>query len=465
MLFNSYAFGLFFLLVWSVYWALRKTQRARIWWLLVASYFFYGWWDWRFLFLIAGSTLIDYLIGAKLGRTADTRSRKRLVVLSLVANLGTLGFFKYWGFFTHEVARLIESFGLEANLPTLSILLPVGISFYTFQTLSYTIDVYRKHLEPERDFARFALFVAFFPQLVAGPIVRAREFLPQIDRPPVLTSKAFESGLTLFLWGLVKKIVIADYLGRELVDAVWSNPASYGGAFSLLGIYGYALQIYGDFSGYSDSAIGIARMLGFELTKNFEAPYRATSPRDFWRRWHISLSTWLRDYLYISLGGNRQSELKTYRNLMLTMLLGGLWHGASWMFVLWGAYHGLLLSLDRRFGSMEPKRLLSIWAMRFGTFHLICLGWVFFRSATPAQAFAVLDSLAHPQPEVSLPNGVYLALLFGIGTHLLPPGVKQRLRDLFRALPPVLKGAAYALILGLLLNAYSGAAPFIYFQF
>ena len=465
MLFNSYAFGLFFLAVWAVYWALRGTRTVRVWWLLGASYFFYGWWDWRFLFLIAGSTVLDYTVGRLLERTADPGRRKALVALSIAGNLGALGFFKYWGFFTTEVARLIESVGLQANLPTLQLILPVGISFYTFQTLSYTIDVYRGKLEAEHSFARFALFVAFFPQLVAGPIVRARDFLPQIPKAPVLTSRAFESGLALIFWGLTKKIVIADYLGRELVDGVWADPTAYGGVFTLLGIYGYALQIYGDFSGYSDVAIGVARLLGFELCLNFDAPYRATGPRDFWRRWHISLSTWLRDYLYISLGGNRRGEWFTYRNLMLTMLLGGLWHGASWMFVLWGFYHGLLLSLDRRYGPGEPRTAVGTWAARFVTFHLVCLGWVFFRSQTPADAWAVLGSLFAPQAGVSLAPTIYLALAFGFATHLLPKTIKQGLRERFWTMPSFAQGVSYALVLGLLLNAYSDARPFIYFQF
>ena len=465
MLFNSSAFGLFFVAVWLITWALRNTQTPRVLWLLGASYFFYGWWDWRFLFLIAGSTLIDYTIGRWLEKTEEQAARKRLVLLSLVANLGALAFFKYWGFFTTEFARLLESVGLAANLPTLEILLPVGISFYTFQTLSYTIDVYRRRLEPERNLARFALFVAFFPQLVAGPIVRARDFLPQIRRTPKLSPRDFDSGLALIFWGLTKKIVIADTLGREVVDAVWADPNAFGGWLSLLGIWGYALQIYGDFSGYSDCAIGVARLLGFELCENFRAPYRATSPRDFWRRWHISLSSWLRDYLYISLGGNRGGEWKTYRNLFLTMLLGGLWHGASWMFVLWGAYHGTLLAVDRRLGLPEPKRLWTTWLARIATFHLVCLGWVFFRSKTPDEAWAVLGSLARPASDVDIPIGILLAFAFGFGTHLLPGTVKDRVRTLFLSLPPFVLGIAFALALGLLFSSFSSETPFIYFQF
>ncbi len=465
MLFNSFAFALFFPLVWIAYWLLRRTDHARVWLLLGASYVFYGYWDWRFLGLILGSTVLDFTVGAAMAKSEAPRRRRWLLAASLMGNLGALAFFKYWGFFTEEAARLMRSVGIEPNLPMLEILLPVGISFYTFQTLSYTIDIYRGVLRPERSFARFALFVAFFPQLVAGPIVRARDFLPQITRRPTLTRAAFRSGLALIAWGLVKKVAIADYLGGELVDAMWESPERYGGYATLVGIWGYALQIYGDFSGYSDCAIGIARLLGFELCRNFDAPYRALSPRDFWRRWHISLSTWLRDYLYISLGGNRGGAWINYRNLLLTMLLGGLWHGASWMFVLWGAYHGLLLVFDRLLGLVDPRTWYGTWIRRVVVFHLICLGWVFFRSTTPEDAWAVLGSLFAPRGDAAIGVYVWCAVAFGFATHLLPSGIKEGLRTRFAELPGFLLGIAYALILGLLITAFSLERPFIYFQF
>ncbi|QDU66032.1 MBOAT family O-acyltransferase [Engelhardtia mirabilis] len=465
MLFDSYPFALFIAAVWTVYWLLSGTKHARIWWLLAASYFFYGWWDPRFLALIAASTLLDFVVGQALHGAQDQRRRRMLVGISLAGNLGALGFFKYWGFFTREAARMIESLGFEAHLPTLQVILPVGISFYTFQTLSYTLDIYRRQLEPERDFGRFALFVAFFPQLVAGPIVRARDFLPQMRTRPVLTAPAFESGLALFFWGLVKKVVIADYLGGTLVDDFWNDPTSYGGLASVLGIWAYALQIYGDFSGYSDCAIGLARMLGFELCENFDKPYCATSPRDFWRRWHISLSTWLRDYLYISLGGNRGGPWFTYRNLALTMLLGGLWHGASWMFVIWGAYQGLLLIVDRLVDLPEPKTGAGVWLRRAVMFQLVCLGWVFFRSATPSDAWAVLGSLFAPQGSSVIEPWVLVAMGFGFATHLAPRATVEALRSSFLGLPGLVKGAIYALVLGLILNASGLDRPFIYFQF
>ncbi|MBI1383012.1 MAG: MBOAT family protein [Planctomycetaceae bacterium] len=464
MLFNSPEFAIFFPLVFAAYWLARRFEGPRVCLLLLASYVFYGAWDWRFLGLIAASTLLDFLVGRALSRTDAPLGRKWLLGVSLVGNLGTLGFFKYFNFFTQEAAHLLRTLGFQANEPTLQILLPVGISFYTFQTLSYTIDVYRRHLAAETSLLRFAVFVAFFPQLVAGPIVRASEFLPQLRRPPTLTREAFHSGLLLVFWGLTKKIVVADYLGRELVDPFWKSPDEFGGWLSLLAIWGYAMQIYGDFSGYSDCAIGLARMLGFELTKNFDSPYLAATPRDFWRRWHISLSTWLRDYLYISLGGNRGSALLTYRNLALTMLLGGLWHGASWMFVLWGAYQGALLIADRLADVPEARRWWLLAAQRVVMFQFVCLGWVLFRSATVADAGAVLSSLWQTPGEPLLGEYVFLALAFGFGLHILPSSWKERARARFIQLPPFWQGVAYALLLGLLLNSHSAAQPFIYFQ-
>jgi alginate O-acetyltransferase complex protein AlgI len=465
VLFNSIAFALFLPLVFVAAWLLARKPRARVALLLGASYYFYGYWDPRFLGLILFSTVLDYSIGLALEASRGPRRRRALLFASLVGNLGCLAFFKYYGFFVTELTRLFEALGVGWQPPHLDLILPVGISFYTFQTLSYTIDVYRGELAAEKSFPRFALFVAFFPQLVAGPIVRASSFLPQIPRPPRLTLAAFDAGLALIFWGLFKKIVIADYLGTALVDPFWENPAAYGGLASLLGIWGYALQIYGDFSGYSDVAIGVATLLGFNLGLNFNAPYTATSPRDFWRRWHISLSAWLRDYLYISLGGNRGPRWKMYRNLMLTMLLGGLWHGASWMFVIWGAYHGLLLVLDRLANLADPRTAPDRWFRRVVMFHLVCLGWVFFRSVDGGQAATVLSSLFEPRGEATIGPYVATALAIGFATHCLSPAWKARVRGAFESVPPLLRGGLYALWLGLLIAASSQATPFIYFQF
>ena len=465
LLFNSFAFAVFFVCVFSAYWVVRRRENTRVLLLLGSSYFFYGWWSWKFLGLIVFSTVLDYFVGLRLARTTSPRGRRFLITLSLTGNLGVLAFFKYFGFFTKEAVRMLGWLGLDAHPVTLEILLPVGISFYTFQTLSYTLDIYRGSLEPERNPLRFALFVAFFPQLVAGPIVRASHFLPQIPKRPVLTRAAFDAGLALIFWGLFKKVVIADYLGRELVDPFWDNPAMYGGLSSLVGVWGYALQIYGDFSGYSDIAIGAAMLLGFDLGLNFDTPYRALSFRDFWRRWHISLSTWLRDYLYIPLGGNRGGPHRVYANLMITMLLGGLWHGASWMFVLWGAFHGALLAIDRMLDLQHPTSFLGKLGRRVLVFHLVCVGWIFFRSQTPADAWAVFASFANLELGAGLAPGVLIVVAVGFATHFWGESGEGRVRRSFTALPSFARGAVYALLLGLIMSVHSLDAPFIYFQF
>ena len=320
--------------------------------MLLASYIFYSWWDWRFLTLIWASTLVDFWSGNRIENTTSNRQKRFYLLLSVSTNLGMLAYFKYAGFFVDSFVDVMGTLGFDLSVEPLRIILPVGISFYTFQTMSYSIDIYRNNLKATKSLLDFALFVGFFPQLVAGPIVRAKDFLQQLssnNREPIQMGRATK----LILGGLFKKIVIADLLAAEMVDGVFRNPGGSTGLETLLGIYGYALQIYGDFSGYSDIAIGIALLLGFQFSDNFNQPYRALSLQDFWRRWHISLSSWLRDYLYIGLGGNRKGRIKTYRNLLFTMLLGGLWHGASWNFVVWGNGEKirvelfLLLQIDR----------------------------------------------------------------------------------------------------------------------
>jgi D-alanyl-lipoteichoic acid acyltransferase DltB (MBOAT superfamily) len=385
MLFNSLAFLVFFVLVVALYRLLPHRAQNR--WLLAASYFFYGAWDWRFLGLILASTVIDYVVGLALQRSRDPRRRKQLVTVSVVANLTLLGIFKYVGFFSESLADLLALFGIELSPFTASVVLPVGISFYTFQTLSYTIDIYRGRLEPTRDFLDFALFVAFFPQLVAGPIERAVNLLPQISRPRRVGWDQVQSGAWLILWGLYKKVVIADNL-YPLVQKVYDAQADPTGPEVLMASYGFALFAYCDFSGYSDIARGTARVLGFDVMLNFNLPYFTTSLRDFWRRWHISLSTWLRDYLYIPLGGNRRRALF---NVWLTMVLCGLWHGAGWNYVLFGAYHGSILVLYRlatpwreRWLTFESERAQRLWhvAAVFITFHVVTLGWPIFDGGT-----------------------------------------------------------------------------------
>jgi len=344
MLFNSISFFFFVPIVLLGVRLLPGTQRQR--WLLLASYFFYGSWDWRFLALILFTTAVDYWIAHRIHRSDDPDERRRALLVSVCVNLGVLGFFKYFNFFIDSAAALLEAAGLHASLPALQIILPVGISFYTFQSMSYVIDVYRRDTVPAQTFVLYALYVSYFPQLVAGPISRVGDLMPQLAAPSRVTADRVNFGLCLILIGLAKKVLIADMLAPE-VDRIFADPESQSSGMLLRGAYFFAFQIYCDFSAYSDIARGVSEFFGVRLMINFEQPYLSRSITEFWRRWHISLSSWLRDYLYIPLGGNRLGAAKTYRNLMLTMLIGGLWHGAAWTFVAWGAWHGALLALER----------------------------------------------------------------------------------------------------------------------
>ncbi|MDP6636410.1 MAG: MBOAT family O-acyltransferase [Phycisphaerae bacterium] len=396
VLFNSYTFWAFFAVVMLLYRCLPHQWQNRM--LLAASYVFYGWWNWRFLSLILIVTILNYCTALGVVSTDDKRRRKLLVGLSVAVNLGMLGVFKYFSFFAAELVNLLGAIGLSVSLPSLQIVLPVGISFYTFQAMSYTIDVYRRHTQPTRNLRDFALYVAFFPQLVAGPIERSSRLLPQVVNPRHRRYDDFADGLFLVLIGLFKKIVIADNLALIVNGIFAEDIADLSGPDCLVGVYAFAFQIYGDFSGYSTIARGLAKWMGFDLMTNFRMPYLARTPNDFWRRWHVSLSTWLRDYLYIPLGGNRGGTWRTCRNLMLTMLLGGLWHGAGWTFVTWGLFHGLILvayrMLTRRrtsdpAGGSRLKSILSIAVM----FHLACLGWLFFRAQSMMQAWSMLTRM------------------------------------------------------------------------
>ena len=401
MLFNSFDFLLFFTVVFAVQWWL--PHRARNVFLLLASCFFYACWDWRFLGLLWVTILNDYTISRLLERTEQTGRRKLLVGVSCAFHLGILCFFKYANFFADATLQLLHGVGVSVPEWQLQVVLPVGISFYTFQSMSYTIDVYRRQLSPLRSLVDYGLYVTLFPQLVAGPIERGTHLAPQVTRKTPLSWAACCDGSWLILKGLFKKAVLADNLA-PIVDRVFSlsNPT---GPEVLLGVYAFAFQIYGDFAGYTDIARGVAKFLGYDLMLNFRLPYLAVNPSDFWQRWHISLSSWLRDYLYIPLGGNRGGLVKTCRNLMLTMLLGGLWHGANWTFVLWGAYHGLLLVGFRLWtewrtrsgvaGGRSQSRVGSVaWMMSvFMMFHLTCFGWLLFRAANVAQVGTMLMSL------------------------------------------------------------------------
>ena len=470
MLFNSPQYVLFLVAVFFAFWALSRLHLLRTAFLLAASYYFYANWNPGYLILIFISSTVDWLVGGALPGAKGLRQRRALLGTSIGVNLGILGTFKYFNFFSESLVWLANT-TLELGLEPvhLGVLLPVGISFYTFQSMSYTIDVYRGQLEPERSYLRYLLFVSLFPQLVAGPIVRAAHFLPQLRQRPRLSAVQGSQALLLILIGLVKKVAIADVLAVNIVDRVFDFPERFSSLEVLAGIYGYAIQIYCDFSGYSDVAIGSAMLLGLHIPPNFDAPYQASNLREFWRRWHISLSTWLRDYLYIPLGGSRHGPSRTYAALMATMVLGGLWHGAAWTFVLWGLLHGLALATTR---AVQKTGLWSVG--RLGrtlgvvlTFHFVCFCWVLFRSQDLEQAWAVLRQVAlGGWGTANLPLPVAAVLALGFLTHWTPRDFLVRLRQTFAGLPPLVQGALATVVAALLHHvAASDAAPFIYFQF
>ncbi|HEY2429423.1 MAG TPA: MBOAT family protein [Acidimicrobiales bacterium] len=471
MTFNSLQYALFLPAVLLVYWQLKRRQQN--WLLLVASYVFYGAFDWRFLGLLMISTGTDYTVGRLLEVSDDDRRRKRIFACSLVVNLVILGFFKYWDFFTGDAGRILHHIGLGASPPVLHILLPVGISFYTFHGMSYTFDVYRRKIEPTRSLLDFAVFVAFFPQLVAGPIGRAHLQLPQFQRDRVRPDLAkVKEGSLLILMGLFKKVAIADALAPYVASA-FDASASASWVTLLVGMYAFAFEIYGDFAGYSDIARGSAILLGIELPENFNQPYLSRSITEFWRRWHISLSNWLRDYLYVPLGGNRGSEAATYRNLMLTMLIGGLWHGASWTFVVWGGLHGLGLAFERRFTHYAQEDVNRPWRVRsdalrtFVTFQVVCLGWVFFRSPNFTVAYHYLGGILKLRGGGVDSNAVATLVLAG-GAMLVLDIVQRRTRDHAALLGwvPTMRGLAYgAMLLGIVVFSGGTPVPFIYFRF
>ena len=452
-----------------IYWRLRSRQQNLF--LLAASYTFYGWWDWRFLLLMMGSTVIDYHVARKIDTTDGAGKRRTLLVLSLVINFTILGFFKYFNFFLDSAARSLDMMGLH-NIPhgLLAIVLPPGISFYTFQEVAYIVDVYKGRGQASSNLIDYALFISLFPHLIAGPIQRPSHLLPQVQNPRIFNAKAFHDGCMLILMGLVRKTVIADNCAH-LADAAFDGRLGANAAATLIGVYAFAWQIYGDFSGYSDLARGSAQLLGFHFMVNFRQPYLAESLQDFWRRWHISLSTWLRDYLYIPLGGNRGTNRKTYRNVMTTMLLGGLWHGANWTFVVWGAIQGLGLSLER-FAFGRRKRHddtagSSRWMRRVITFHLVCIAWIFFRAKTFSEALTMVRNLGrfHWSPDYAaglLLLGILAALALLIDLVLESDDSEY----LFQRQSPVLQqGVAVIAVVLLILCSASGGHAFIYFQF
>ena len=474
MLFNSVEYFVFFGVVALLHFVLPQRWRWIL--LLVASYAFYMSWNPAYIVLIGGSTLVDYFVGLRLGKTQIRSQRRALLLCSLVANLGLLFTFKYWNFFQSSFVEVAGWLGVSVQPSVLHVLLPVGISFYTFQTLSYTIDVYRERIPPERHLGRFALFVSFFPQLVAGPIERASRLLPQIELEKRFDRERVSSGLQLILWGLFKKVVIADRLAIY-VDQVYGDVGSQDATAYLLATYAFAFQIYCDFSGYTDMALGSAKVLGFDLMQNFRRPYFATTLQDFWRRWHISLSTWLRDYLYIPLGGNRLGLPRTYANLLITMLLGGLWHGAAWNFVIWGGIHGLLLAgsryslpwRDSLYANFRVPGWLRDGFRMLITFHLVCFAWVFFRASSASDAFQILWGLGGSWGPVQVDWSVMAPAVLGVGLLLAVQVGQERwgsLREQIRNWPTPIRWALWY-TLALLIFMF-GAGPghrFIYFQF
>jgi alginate O-acetyltransferase complex protein AlgI len=469
MLFPTIQFAIFFVVVLTANWLLLPHRRQWKLFMLGASWFFYGSWDWRFLFLLIGSTVLNQVAAVLMGRSRDQRSRRLVLGGAVAANLGIIAWFKYYGFFVTSAINFFRTFGIDLPLPLLEITLPVGISFFTFQALSYVIDVYRQKEEPA-PLLDFAVYLAFFPQLVAGPIVRSTEFIPQLytRKDPRRVDAA--GGFALIVGGLFKKVVVANTLAGAIVDPVFASPSQFTALEVLVGVYGYAVQIYADFSGYTDIAIGAATLMGFNFPDNFNNPYTALSIQDFWRRWHMTLSRWLRDYLYIPLGGNRGTRTRTYRNLMLTMLLGGLWHGAAWTFVIWGGYHGALLAWERwrsetgrATGPDTPgRRILA----RLTTFHLVCLGWILFRADSMARVGEILSRLLDWGPAPSVTPAVLALVVGGIGVQFIPSDFRVTLVNSFSRLRPAAMTAALAGSL-LLLDGLGpeGVAPFIYFQF
>ena len=461
MLFTEPIFAVFLAVVFAAHWAIPSHEGRKI-LLLVASYVFYSAWDWRFCSLILISTLIDYAVGHYLGTHPHSRHRTLILCLSLCANLGILGFFKYFDFFVVSASSVL---GLD-SVRTLDIILPVGISFFTFQSMSYTIDVYRGNLRPISRFTDFALFVSFFPQLVAGPIVRAAQFLPQLTTPKRLSAIPFQPAFTLFLIGFIKKACISDNLA-PLIDPVFANPDQYTAVSLWMAATFYAVQIYCDFSGYTDMAIAIAALFGYTLTLNFNFPYFATNIAQFWQRWHISLSTWLRDYLYIPLGGNRNGSFNTYRNLLITMLLGGLWHGAAWNFVIWGGLHGSGLAVHR-FVSKRftlSGRIGDAIGM-IATLYWVCLGWIFFRCGTLADATTMAKAYVtfHSSGQSALDSRLLLWFIPLVLAHAVAKNVD--IPNASRAIPDwAFSAGLAAAFIAALLFVPQHTKPFIYFQF
>ena len=468
MVFNSLTFFLFFLVLYTANRALgsRYVIQNRL--LLVASYIFYGWWDWRFPCLMGLTTLVDFLVTGRM--RSQPAQRGTWLGVSLLNNLGVLFVLKYFEFFQENVLAALDQMGIEASPLLAGVILPVGISFYTFQRMTFVIDEYHGRTSPDVGFFDFALFVSFFPLLLSGPIERARNLLPQFMKARVVTSEHIEEGIWLVAWGLFKKVFIADNLAG-LVDPVFSKEWDGTGVEALIAVYAYAFQIYCDFSGYSDVARGIAKLLGFDVMVNFNLPYFAANPSDFWRRWHVALSTWLRDYVYIPLGGNRNGTWATSRNLMATMVLVGLWHGAAWTFIIWGAYHGALLIAHRLMILSRRGPVTGRWSMHWINivlmFHATCLGWLLFRAESLHQAASLFQTILGNFAPGDLAFARLGTLLGYLSILLLVQALQAMRRDLLvlKGVPMPVKGMAYGVLFYMMVLHGGTSNSFIYFQF
>ena len=473
MLLTSVTYLLFLAIVFFVYSLLVDRPRASLLLLLIASFYFYALWNpWCIVFLLLIST-IDFAIALAIGVTSRSWLRKFLLSVSIVADVGCLLVFKYLNFFSVSFAELLNRLGRQTSPKIFDLVLPLGLSFVTFRSLSYVIDVYRRTIKPATNYLKYLTFVAFFPTVIAGPLVRAKELLPQLGARPALTDEDGQRAIFIIMVGLVKKIAIADFLANNLVDRIFDQPQLYSSLETLAAIYGYALQIYCDFSGYTDIAIGSALLLGFKLPENFNAPYRARSVIDFWRRWHITLSDWLRDYLFVSLGGLRKRRFNLYRNVVVTMLVAGLWHGAAWTFVLWGAWHGLGLSVNHLWEARRRKRKLKShqqWWIKatcvIFTFHFVCLGWLLFRAGSLRSAWAIVMRLGALQfTTANLAWPILFVMAFGFLTHWIPKRAFDSVSALWNWLP---SPAQAVMILSLAFALYyisSANIQFIYGNF
>lgn len=474
MLFNSIEFVLFFPIVLILYWGIfnRVSLNLRNLFLLSASYLFYGWWDYRFLGLIVLSSTGDFLFGKYIFQAKTQQLRRLLLIISLCLNLSVLFFFKYYGFFATELANLFQQLGYTVHSTTLKIILPVGISFYTFQSLSYTIDIYRRHMEPTKDPIAFFAFISFFPQLVAGPIERAKHLLPQFSSLKKFDYAMDANGFRQLLWGLFTKIAVADSIA-PITDSIFANYETLGAGTLVLGAVLFSIQIFGDFAGYSNIAIGTASILGFDLMRNFNMPYFSRNIKEFWSRWHISLSTWFRDYVYIPLGGNRCSKLRNSINIMATFLISGLWHGPNWTFIVWGLMHGVLYLVTNPFSPKDSSVKLSIkqWPAITGTFFLVCIAFVFFRADNMHQALGFLGKIFSFKGGENLLDLTTLkvivpAFFFSIVLFVVEWNQSEKRHGMDIAhLQPVIRHSIYYVLIFLILFSFQTDRIFIYFQF